>query len=271
MFELVRKNPRYLIAAIIVHVIFIVILGVNFSFDSEHKPAAQVPKTVQVQAVDERKQQQEQRRREAVKRKKQQELAAKKEKIRQEKLRKEKVKKEKQRLALLEKERKKKAADEKRRQQALEKKRLEEEKKRKAQQQKEQAERDAALKRKLEEAQKQLEKDQLALAEQKAQQQREQSEIDKYMAAIAQKIRQNWVVPPNYDKKAECLLDIRLMPTGDVLNVKLLQSCGHAELDASLITAVKNAEPLPLPGSEKNLFNKFREIELPLTVIKRSQ
>ena len=61
----------------------------------------------------------------------------------------------------------------------------------------------------------------------------------------------------------EALLEIQLIPTGDVLNVRVLKSSGNAAFDRSAMNAVQKASSFPelkqLPSREfeKN-FRRFR-------------
>jgi colicin import membrane protein len=41
------------------------------------------------------------------------------------------------------------------------------------------------------------------------------------------------------------------MPSGEVQNIKVVESSGNAIFDNSAITAVKKASPLPLPADPK--------------------
>lgn len=88
------------------------------------------------------------------------------------------------------------------------------------------------------------------------------SEIDKYRQLITQSIGQNWIVPDNVDKHLSCELIIRVAPGGAVLNVTLAKSSGNPTLDRSAQTAVMKASPLPVPNSDSELFNQFRELKL---------
>lgn len=87
------------------------------------------------------------------------------------------------------------------------------------------------------------------------------SEIEKYKALIIQAISQEWVVPPDIDKDATCILLIKLAPGGDVLNIQVLKSSGNDTLDRSAKVAVMQASPLPVP-KDLAIFDSFRTLKL---------
>jgi colicin import membrane protein len=107
--------------------------------------------------------------------------------------------------------------------------------------------------------QKQLNDEETKLSSSKTSQ-AELSEIDKYKTQILQAIAQRWLVPDDVDHGLSCKLNIRLAPSGAVLNVTLAKSSGDSALDRSAIAAVYKASPLPVPDTA--LFEKFRELSL---------
>ncbi len=154
-----------------------------------------------------------------------------------------------------------------RKQQEEEKKKQDEEKKKQdeAQQKKQEAERkkqaaDAEKKkhdaeRKKEDKQRQTQAEQ-ALREQLAEEEkgrtavrsaRLQSEIDKYKAAIAQRVSRQWVRPPTSRKDLQCTVHVRQAPGGEVLEAKVVRSSGDTTFDRSVESAVYKASPLPAP------------------------
>jgi colicin import membrane protein len=93
-----------------------------------------------------------------------------------------------------------------------------------------------------------------------AQQLEQDSETAAAVAAIKNALSANWRRPPSARNGMEVLLQIRLLPGGDVLSVSVLKSSGDKALDASAVAAVENASPLPVPSGE--LFDKFRKFTL---------
>ena len=59
----------------------------------------------------------------------------------------------------------------------------------------------------------------------------------------------------------KCKVLVRLIPSGDVVSVRILQSSGNIAFDRSVEMAVNKASPLPVPQSSTGLFDHFREVE----------
>lgn len=170
-------------------------------------------------------------------------------------------------------ERERKAAEDKRRAEqtrVAEQKRAAEEKQKKAEAEKK---RKVEEKRRAEERQKVAEqsmKEQLVREEQersaaraKAEQAaRAQSEITKYEGLIRQRVERNWVRPAGWSREMECIVRVRLVPTGEVISATIARSSGNPAFDRSVENAVYKAAPLPLPEDNKGLFEHFRELEL---------
>ena len=97
-----------------------------------------------------------------------------------------------------------------------------------------------------------------ARAEQAA---RAQSELARYEGLIRQKVERNWVRPAGWTKGMECVVRVRLAPTGEVINAAVARPSGSPAFDRSVENAVYKASPLPLP-EDKDLFEHFRELEL---------
>jgi colicin import membrane protein len=63
-----------------------------------------------------------------------------------------------------------------------------------------------------------------------------------YMSAIAQRVIQNWSRPPSARNGMQCILLIRLVPTGRIVSVDILKSSGNTAFDLSAVQAVKKVE-----------------------------
>ncbi|KPK40160.1 MAG: hypothetical protein AMJ69_03460 [Gammaproteobacteria bacterium SG8_47] len=146
---------------------------------------------------------------------------------------------------------------------ALEAKRKAEEEERRKAEEARQRQEEARKRREAEEAL----KAQMAAEEQQrladARRAQAMSTIDKYRVLIEAKVRQNWLVPPSAQQGMVCVLSVRLIPSGDVVSVQILESSGDAVFDRSVENAVRKASPLPLPPAELGLYDEFRELRFP--------
>jgi len=267
MLEMWKKNPRYVVGAVLVHIFFLVLFGVGFHFTSQHRSASTQPQTVTVTTVDEKLVQKELKAMKAQDdRVRQQKDAAIRKRKEEEKrladLRAERLaeqKKEQQRVALAaqkEKELKQKQLAEEKRLKELAKKRREEEER----QEREKSEK--ALQQQLAAEAKRMQAEQEAAVQRRAAEKAKQDEISKYMDLIENRIYQKWIKPPSTNKGLVCMLRVTLIPSGDVISIDLSKSSGDPVYDQSVIAAVKRASPLPVPSAASGLFDEFRTLDL---------
>ncbi|MFA7555142.1 MAG: energy transducer TonB [Spongiibacteraceae bacterium] len=66
-----------------------------------------------------------------------------------------------------------------------------------------------------------------------------------YIALITEAIQNNWNRPPSARNSMEAELVLQLVPTGEVVSVKISHSSGNAAFDRSAETAVLKAERFP--------------------------
>jgi colicin import membrane protein len=66
---------------------------------------------------------------------------------------------------------------------------------------------------------------------------------------IRAKIRGNIVLPPNIQGNPQALVLVTQLPTGEVLNAKLVISSGHTAYDDAVVRAIRKSSPLPKPDS----------------------
>lgn len=151
----------------------------------------------------------------------------------------------------------KKQAEEKRLADAEAKRKMEAEAKRKAEAEaKAKAEAEAEAKRKAEaDAQRRAAEQAL---QQQIQAEANQAIVDRYGSAIKAQIERNWIRPPNW-LGLSCLVQVRLIPGGNVASVQIVKSSGDAAFDRSVEAAVYRAAPLPLPP-DPALFDSFRTV-----------
>ncbi|HET9121946.1 MAG TPA: cell envelope integrity protein TolA [Acidiferrobacteraceae bacterium] len=86
-----------------------------------------------------------------------------------------------------------------------------------------------------------------AAAQRRAQTAVQQALVSKYNARIQRKVSANWTRPPGGADGLRCVVQVQLLPQGDVLSVHILQSSGDAAFDRSVEAAVYRASPLPVP------------------------
>lgn len=283
-----RKSPSRLkawVLAIALHLVIVGLLVIAFRWPPPSGRDVQIIQAVAVKdkEVQQRKAEAEQRKREAAQRKREKEAARKRDEAKKkrevEKRRKEEARQraeaerkrkqaEKKRLT---EQRKRREAEEKKR--AEKRRRLEEEKQRLAEERRRLEEEHQRMeeKRKREEKEERKRKEaEEQLAALMAAEERERNEAarraraltaaEKYKALIRQKVSRNWAQPPGTETGLQCTVKVRLVPGGEVLDVKVVRSSGNEVFDRSVENAVYKASPLPLP-EEKDLFEYFREIE----------
>lgn len=158
-------------------------------------------------------------------------------------------KKEEQRIAEEKRTAEKKRIAEKRK---AEEKRLAEEK-RKAEQQ---ARRKAAAEAERKAAEAALQAS-LAAEQEELEGQRVSKEVNRYIAYIQDKVQRSWIRPPDSGTGMTCLVGVKLIPSGEVIEAKILRSSGNAAFDRSVEAAVFKASPLPVPQDQK-IMARFR-------------
>ena len=90
----------------------------------------------------------------------------------------------------------------------------------------------------------------------------EVSEVEQVAALMQARITQNWRRPPSARNGMEVLLEISLVPTGDVVGISVLSSSGSIAFDRSAIAAVERvaqfSEVAVLPISDfERYFRRF--------------
>ena len=268
MWRFVRDNPKAVVFALFVHALFAAVLVITLDGKSIIPAVNPEVKIVKAKVIDETKIKKEKQRKEAIKREEQ------RKKKEAERKKREAKKKEEKRKAEL----KKKREQEKKKQLALKKKKEAEAKKKKLAEEKRKEElrkqqEEKERKQRIAEMQQQMEME-LAReeAERKLQAKRvaQQKEVERYRALIKQSISNKWRVPLSAKKGQECILKLRLIPSGEVVSVEIVKSSGDTAYDSSVEAAVFKASPLPLPPAESGLFNEFREINVPFRLESRN-
>ena len=78
---------------------------------------------------------------------------------------------------------------------------------------------------------------------------------------ISSHVRRFVVMPPDVAGNPQAEFEVSLIPTGEVLNVKLSRSSGNPAYDNAVERAIRKASPLPLP-TDPSLVGRFRELKL---------
>lgn len=72
--------------------------------------------------------------------------------------------------------------------------------------------------------------------------------VGQHRDMISAKIRGNTRLPGDLKGNPEARFLVRLLPTGEVAEVRLTQSCGNAAYDEAIERAIRKSSPLPLPA-----------------------
>ena len=285
MWKAIRENPRAVMYAVLMHLILLALLVFSLDWTPKvsHPPGIKVPIDAQLvdqrqlDAVEERKQAEQQRIEDA---KRQAELAEQRKveaqrkaeqeaKQKVEQAAKQKVEAERKRKAELEAKKKaeleaKQKAEQAAKQKAEAKKKAEAEAKKKAEAE---AKKKAAAeaKRKAEEAQRreaeQALQSQLAAEQAGIEAARVQGVVAEYIGYIQERIQRSWLRPPGSPAGLSCVVQVGLIPGGEVARVQIVRSSGDPVFDRSVESAVYKASPLPLPP-DAALFKHFRDLRL---------
>ncbi len=85
-----------------------------------------------------------------------------------------------------------------------------------------------------------------------------------YIALISRTVQENWSRPPSARNGMEAELVIQLIPTGEVVSVRVVRSSGLPAFDRSAVNAVQKADRFPeLQQLPTRIFeNSFRQFRL---------
>ena len=74
------------------------------------------------------------------------------------------------------------------------------------------------------------------------------SVVGQYRDQISAKVRGNTRLPDNLQGNPEVRCLVKLLPTGEVVSVRVTQSSGNPAYDDAVVRAIEKSSPLPLPG-----------------------
>ncbi len=84
---------------------------------------------------------------------------------------------------------------------------------------------------------------------------------NEYVEKIKAKIHGKTLLPDSLQGNPKAEFMVAVLPTGEVLQVKLLRSSGQPAYDDAVERAILKASPLPMPP-DADLMNQFRELHL---------
>lgn len=100
-----------------------------------------------------------------------------------------------------------------------------------------------------------------AAAEAARQRQVMQDQISQYASMMMKKVTQNWRKPLGMEASSlSCLIEVQLLPTGEVLEAHVVETSGSLEFDRSAELGVLKSSPFTMPPDEKARaeFRNFR-------------
>ena len=152
---------------------------------------------------------------------------------------------------------KKKVEEEKKRKAEAERKRKEEEK-RKAEAERKRQQEEARRKAAEQEMQARLAAEQKRMAVQR--QSAMQRMINEYVGSIfRRRVQRSWIRPPGSGSELSCTVEVRLIPSGEVIDAQIVRSSGNPAFDRSVESAVFKASPLPVPP-DPEVMEQFRSL-----------
>jgi colicin import membrane protein len=287
MWQAIRENPRAVMYAVLMHLILLALLVFSLDWTPKisHPPGIKVPIEAtlvdqrQLDAIAEKKRAEQQKiedaRRQAelaeqrkIEAQRKAELEAKR---KAEQAAKQKAEAERKRKAELEAKKKAELEAKQKAEQAAKEKAAAEAKKKAEAEAKKKAEAEARkkaaaeAKRKEEEAQRreaeQALQSQLAAEQAGIEAARVQGKVEEYIGYIQERIQRSWLRPPGSPAGLSCVVQVGLIPGGEVARVQIVRSSGDPVFDRSVESAVYKASPLPLPP-DAALFKHFRDLRL---------
>jgi colicin import membrane protein len=86
-----------------------------------------------------------------------------------------------------------------------------------------------------------------------------QKEFNEYVNRIRAKIKSRANVPDSVTGRPSVQVQIRILPGGEVLDIRVIRPSGNRAYDAAIERAIRSASPLPVPDVNSELFPQFRE------------
>ena len=96
---------------------------------------------------------------------------------------------------------------------------------------------------------------------QKAKAVAQQSEAEQTKLAIKQKVNRSWIRPVSTTAGLKCIIRVRVLSDGTVMDAKVISSSGDEDFDRSAENAVNKASPLPIPKDKELFARDFRSFQ----------
>lgn len=84
---------------------------------------------------------------------------------------------------------------------------------------------------------------------------------DAWINQIQAKVRGNIVLPPQVRGNPEAVFELTQLPSGEIISVRLKQSCGIPTLDTAIERAILKSSPLPKP-ERADVFERSLELRV---------
>ena len=84
------------------------------------------------------------------------------------------------------------------------------------------------------------------------------SEKERYIALMQAAVQKHWKISASASDFNNPLVEMKLLPTGAIASVRILESSGNAAIDSSLIRAIHAAGPFDLPRQQFEFFRVNR-------------
>lgn len=108
---------------------------------------------------------------------------------------------------------------------------------------------------------KRQEEEALREAKEKENEARQMTVADKYKALIVQTVSRHWSRPLSARDGMKTTVRISMIPGGEIVDVRIVESSGDAAYDLSVVQALHSAEELPVPSDqvpeEKGVFDRY--------------
>jgi colicin import membrane protein len=83
--------------------------------------------------------------------------------------------------------------------------------------------------------------------------------LAEYVNRVRAKVRGNWILPQDLQGNPQCIFKVVQLPTGEVIDARLVKSSGNGAYDEAVHRAILKSSPLPLPAAGTPF---YRELEL---------